>query len=312
MKSNFIYATAMLLQCSLWSQPVVNSSNVASNFQADFYYSLATEFFPGPAGANQTWDFSHIDGDFLGSDTALPVAGSPFAANFPTANYLYKFSGPLTEGDLYFYHNLTAEKFEIITLGYNGSTGDNFSPNPKTYVTFPYVYNTVFTDTFQSTTDSGPTTFTATYDGYGTLIMSFGTFTNVVRQKVVSNGVTNYNWFNVSPFYPILQTVFEENMLGIVQDQTQLDITDNETAGSAAVYPNPVRDVVHINLASQISGPVTISVYNLAGQMVYNQKSDLDESHVSADIQHLSPGLYFVEISTLESSPPFISKIVKE
>lgn len=313
MKSIITIAAIALLQLSAIAQPVLNSSNVAQNFNAEFYYKEATGFSPGGAGPNQTWDYSNL-GElmFLGTDTAIPVAGSAFAAMFPTANYLYKFEGIFGDADNYFYHNLTATKFEILSLGYNGETGDVFTPNPKTYVTFPYTYNTVFTDTYQMTTETSPTSFTATYDGYGTLIMPFGTFTNVIRQKVVTNGQTDYNYFNVSPFYPILQTVLAENAFGIIQDNTVLGVGDHSAENEISIYPNPAHDVVTIRLPENSSG-VAISLTDLTGKTILSHKEiNPIENSIIFDIQSLTVGIYFLTVIDGNSSASYTKKIIKQ
>ena len=307
MKSISTLAAVVLLHFSSIAQPVITQSGIANNFNADFYYADATGFAPGSAGANQIWDYSSLESMYIGTDTAIPVAGSAYAAEFPTANYLYKFNGPFTGGDLYFYHNLTPTKFEILSLGYDSDTGDNFSPNPKTYVTFPYTFGTVFTDSYQSTTETSATTFTATYDAYGTLIMPFDTFTNVVRQKVVINGQTDYNWFNVSPFYPILQTVFAENTLGIIQDHTNLAVDEYANSARFTVYPNPVHD--QLNIRRSGAGNMEIAVSDISGKTVLKQFVG-NGSQVSVDLTSLTAGIYF--ISAKDSKGTEMRKIIKQ
>ncbi|RZJ36118.1 MAG: T9SS type A sorting domain-containing protein [Flavobacterium sp.] len=307
MKSISTLAAVILLHFSSNAQPVITQSGVANNFNADFYYADATGFSPGSAGANQTWDYSDLETMYIGTDTAIPVSGSPYAATFPTANYLYKFNGPFTGGDLYFYNNVTSEKFEILSLGYDSETGDNYAPNGKTYVTFPYTFGTIFTDSFQSTTETSSTTFTATYDAYGTLIMPFGTFTNVVRQKVVSNGQTDYNWFNVSPFYPILQTVLAENTLGIIQDHTNLAVDDFADSAKFTVYPNPVHD--QLNIRRSGSGNMEIVVSDVSGKIVLKQFVGNGEQ-ISVDLTTLTAGIYF--LSAKDSKGTETRKIVKQ
>ncbi|HEX9979414.1 MAG TPA: T9SS type A sorting domain-containing protein [Flavobacterium sp.] len=310
---SFAAACITLLQFSAIAQPVANSSNVAANFHAEFYYTEATGFSPGSAGANQTWDYSDLEIIFLGTDNAIPVAGSPYAAQFPTANYLYKFHGIFGDSDSYFYHNLLPNKFEILSLGYDGENGDVFTPNPKTYVTFPYTYNTVFTDTYQTTAETSPTSFTATYDAYGTLIMPFGTFTNVIRQKVVSNGQTNYNWFNVSPFYPILQTVLEENTLGIVKDLTILGVDDNIAALKFSAYPNPVNDVVTINCPADFTGSVRVDLSDITGKTVITRaEMPAAGNSFSVDMQDCSAGIYFLKLTDVSTNSVSVQKLVKK
>ncbi len=309
MKSVFTIAAIALTQFASWAQPVANSSNVAANFLADFYYAEATGFSPGGSGPNQTWDFSSLEIIMLGVNTAVPVESTPFASTFPNANYVFKYNGAFLPGDRYTYHNLTATKFEQVTMGYDGSFGATYT-DPRTIVTFPYTYNTVFTDTFMAEGDEQITNVTATYDAYGTIIMPFGTLNNVIRQKVVTNGQTNYLWYNVSPFYPILQTVLEENAIGVVIDHTQLSVGDNQ-AQDLMVYPNPVKDEINIRL-SEMTGNYTFTVTNISGQVVINKNLNCNDNSLTFDAQHLTAGIYFLAVTDTITSKTYRRKFIKQ
>lgn len=308
-KVNLAILIALLPLCA-FAQPVATSANVSMNFTGEFYFAQADGFSPGGSGANQTWNFSGLDLTLGGTDTSIPVAGSPFAATFPTANYLYKFEG--LGGTRYYYHNLSSAKYEILSMGYNGSVGDNYSPNPLTWVTFPYTFNTVFTDTYQSTDDEVATSFTATYDAYGTLVLPTGTFTNVIRQKTVKNGQTNYVWFNVSPFYPLLQTVLEENALGIVKDTSVLGVGDDAKA-TFAVWPNPTRGEIRLQCDSELHTPATVSVYDMLGNKVLEKDAAFaSPGTLQLDLQNHSAGIYFLKISDANDRMLFTSKVIKQ
>lgn len=291
------------------AQPVINANNIAQNFNADFYYlETPAGFSVGAAGANQTWNFSGIGtGMLLGTDTAVPVAGSPFAATFPQANYLYKMNGPFSDADTYFYHNLTPAKFEIYSLGYDGFMGENYQQNPRTYLTFPYTYNTVFTDTFKESSRPSSSTITATYDAYGTLIMPFGTFTNVVRQKSVIDGVTNYSWFNVSPFYPILQTALEDGVIAYMINNTVLGI-DTPAQRPLTMFPNPVADVLHVALPEDFRGTAQLMVADLSGKVLLVRQLDSDEAAV--DLVTFAPGVYVVKV--ISEGGTAIGKVIRK
>jgi hypothetical protein len=309
MKEIITLASVAMLNFYASAQPVINSNNVAPNFNADFYYlEMPTGFSAGSAGANQTWNFSSIgSGTFLGTDTAIPVAGSPYAAQFPQANYLYAMESAFSDAEMYFYHTLTATKFEIYSLGYGGDVGENYQANPRTYVVFPYTYNTVFTDDFKESSSPATSTVTATYDGYGTLIMPFGTFTNVVRQKQVIDGVTNYSWFNVSPFYPILQTAFEDGILGYIVNNTVLGTGNHTQSQSLVMFPNPATSVFNIKVPDGFSGSANLTVSDISGKILISTTFDTANPAISAE--QLSQGIYVVKLSG--ESGEFIGKIIK-
>lgn len=297
-----------LLSLCLSAQPVVTSANISNNFTGEFYFALADGFNPGPAGANQTWNFSGLDITLAGTDTTIPVAGSPYAAQFPTANYLYKFEG--MGGTRYYYHNLTSAKYEILSMAYDGTIGENYSPDPLIWVTFPYTFNTVFTDTYQSTDDEIATSFTSTYDAYGTLVLPTGTFTNVIRQKTVKNGLTNYVWYNVSPFFPLLQTVLEENALGIVKDTSILGVGDDEKS-NFTIWPNPTQGQISLRYEGDIQN-ATVSLYDVTGKKVLEKDAALASGEFQLNLQDHSAGLYFLKVHDASNRMLFTSKVIKQ
>jgi hypothetical protein len=310
-KIYFTLALTALATFSAMAQPVANASNVAPNFTGEFYFAPATNFSPGAAGANQTWNYASLQLTLAGTDTAIPVVGSPFAATFPGANYCYKFSGPFLGADRYYYHNLTSTKFEIVSMAYNASSGDNYMPNPRTFAVFPYTYNTVYTDTYKSTTDAIGTSFTATYDAYGTLVLPTGTYNNVIRQKIVKNGQTDYVWFNVSPFYPLLQTVLAENSLGIVKSTMVLGVHENDFEHSFSVSPNPSEGIFQLTTTEAIHVG-EINIYDMLGNRVKSLAAAQNSNTISIDLQDCTTGIYFIAISDKNSGLIYREKIIKK
>ncbi|NUY79789.1 T9SS type A sorting domain-containing protein [Flavobacterium sp. MAH-1] len=310
-KVNLIAIIVALLPTCAFAQPQITLSNVNFGFTGEFYWTQIGESFnPGLPGANQTWDFSSLNLTLIGTDTSIPVAGSPYAAQFPTANYVYKFEG-MGLPPRYYYHNVTSEKYEILSLGYAGNVGWDYTPNPRKWLQFPYTYQSVFTDTYQSTQDESATTATLTYDGYGTLILPTGTFTNVIRQKVVKNGQTNYNWFNVQPFYPLMQTVLEENSLGIVKNTT-LGLGDQHK-NAFAVWPNPTKGTLNISCDANLEQAATLSIYDALGKKVVEKQIAFDSnSAFQLDLENHNPGLYFLNVSDASGKNLLSRKIIKE
>lgn len=307
-KVNLIATLFALLPTCAFAQPQVTMSNVDFNFSGEFYWTDADGFTPGAAGANITWDFSNLDLMMLGTDTSIPVAGSPFASTFPTANYAYRYDG--MGGTRYYYHNITASKYEILALGYNNDLGWNYTPDPMVWAQFPYTFGMVFTDTFQSTDDEMATSVTYTYDAYGTLILPTGTFTDVIRQKVVKNGQTNYNWFNVEPFFPLLQTVLEENSLGVVKNTTLG--TDDRSKATFSLWPNPTSG--QISLSSDVSfEQAKLSVYDALGKKVVETDIILSSGDAFAlNLSNQTSGLYFLTLSDANGKQLLARKIIRE
>lgn len=314
MKKMYLGAALITLtSLSSWAQPVATAANV-TDFTGEFYFAPADNFNPGPAGANQTWDFSNLQLTLAGTDTPQVVSATPFASQFPTANNCYKFSG-LFPPDRYYYQNVTSSKYEIVGLAITATSGDNYTPNPRTFATFPYTYGTVYNDTYRSTADPVETSVVATYDAYGTIILPIGTYTNVIRQKVVKDGtVTNYNWFNVQPFYPILQTVLEQNSLGIVKNTSVL-ANEDFTAGEAfTVFPNPTKDRIMVSPTAQNSSYIVdIELFDYLGQVVFTKTAyPLDANGVELDLSALQSGMYLLRTTNRDTNASNVRKIVKK
>jgi hypothetical protein len=307
----FKSALILLAKFSAWAQPIATSENVL-DFTGDFYFAEATNFTPGPAGANQTWDFSNLQLTLGGQDTPQAVASTPFASQFPTANNCYKFSG-IFPPDRYYYQNVSASKYEIIGMAITAGTGDNYTPNPRTFCTFPYTFGTVYNDTYRTVSEANDTSVVVTYDAYGTLILPTGTYTNVIRQKVVKNGTTtNYNWFNVQPFYPLVQTVLEQNSIGVLKG-LNLGVDENSYGKKFAVYPNPAHDQINIEAIGQIDNAVDIEIYDLMGKCLLSQKANsLDNDQVQLNVASFNAGVYLLKITDTTTNTAHIQRVIKK
>jgi hypothetical protein len=310
-----LLSTALITLATLssWAQPVATSANV-TDFIGDFYFAEATNFNPGPAGANQTWDFSNLQLTLGGTDTPQAVASTPFAAQFPAANNCYKFSG-IFPPDRYYYQNVSASKYEILGMAITATTGDNYTPDTRTFATFPYTFGTVYNDTYRSTTDATTTSVVVTYDAYGTIILPIGTYTNVIRQKVVKNGTTtNYNWFNVQPFYPILQTVLEQNSLGVLKNLSPLSNENFAAIGKFTVFPNPTQGRITVMPSVNTNcHAVDIEVFDYLGKVVMARKQYLlDENGIDLDLAFLESGIYMLRTTDLDNNASTVQKVIRK
>jgi hypothetical protein len=71
--------------------------------------------------------------------------------------------------------------------------------------------------------------------------------------------------------------------------QVTVGITDHEAA-SFKFYPNPVKDVLNISCKGFIK---QVTIYNLAGQKVYN--TEINNTSGEINMAHLASGFYLVE-----------------
>ncbi len=78
------------------------------------------------------------------------------------------------------------------------------------------------------------------------------------------------------------------------------------------VYPNPVKDVVFVDVRSKTNNPVVITLYNILGTEIKKWESlDLHEGaqKLKLDLSELKSGLYVLKFSV---SGHFYSQMVKK
>lgn len=278
-----------------YAQPVINASNVTFNLESEAFFAETDGFDPGPPGANRTWDFSELELTPIGGNETILPAGTPFISTFPTSNFCNATTGESAGGFTYFRYD--TQKMELLGDAYTGIGIFSFGANAKTYIEFPYTYNRVISDTYTQDNIS----FTATYDGYGTLVLPFGTYQNVVRQKIEEMGQTNYIWFHADPFFPIAQTT--EGGIGVMRNAAVL-ANDRFALDGFEMYPNPTSDYLNIRMKS----PGSIDIYDVSGKLVISQNSARTDA--SVDLRPCATGIYFVKISA--NNQTSVQKIIKK
>ncbi len=298
-----IYLIAVLAGTSVIAQPIIHQSDVVFNVESEVFIAEADAFDPGIPGANTTWDFSDLTLMPVGSSRTTSPTGTPSVGLFPTSNFCSASVASTPASYVYFRHN--AQKMELLGESYIGIGVINYNSNPKTYLEFPYTYNKVINDTYKAALDD-EVAFTTTYDAYGTLVLPFGTYNNVVRQKIVENGQTDYVWFNVSPFFPIVHTALADGAVGVMKS-TLLSTDAFLEKQAFTLFPNPTSGSFKIDIKN-FEG-AEINVYNVLGKMVASQKTS--EPLTQIDINDCSAGIYFVKVATKDLQAS-VQKIVKK
>jgi hypothetical protein len=302
-KMKKIYLLTLLTGTTTFAQPIINQSNVTLDVASEVFIAETDGFDPGTAGPNKTWDFSSLTIVPIGTSATTDPSGKPGANLFPTANFCSADTSESPSSFVFFRHN--AQKMELLGELYVGIGVINYNANPKTYLEFPYTYNKVINDTYKASFDDLDTAFTTTYDAYGTLILPFGTFNNVVRQKIVENGQTDYIWFHVNPFFPIMQTALADGAIGILK--TAVLATDSfHQDQTFSVFPNPNPGAFQINLNN--GNQAEISVYDVVGKLVASQKASGQSTTV--DIVNCSAGIYFLKVTA--NNQAAVQKIIKK
>lgn len=256
---------------------------------------------PGPAGTNQTWDFSFLQE--AGRDTSVieMAANVPQSGFFPNADFAggnivpagsSSSPGASASANFFFSEGMNGE-----LLYWGASTEINANGNiivqnapysdPEVIFSYPMMFQDSVSDDFVGAFDAGGGIVVnrtgsnyRIYDGYGTLIMPNGqTFTDVIRIRLVQT----YSDSSSNPVFPINNQYQSENVYYIGQGKKLPYLQYNSL--TTTVAPNPPI-TTHFLVAYPNSGAVGI-------------KDDL----LSADAMRLSPnpnrGLSKLQLNSL-------------
>lgn len=112
---------------------------------------------------------------------------------------------------------------------------------------------------------------------------------------------TNPNIMNDKVFAPLVRYSDGSSNVSYFFGKIEGTLNTNDfNMHKVSVYPNPARDLVHIDINTELSG----KIYNLSGKSVMN----VDKKNI--DISPLNAGVYLLDI--VSDDKRFVSKIVKE
>jgi len=320
MKKN--YLTTLLLLPVLFfyqeitAQPTLTNANTSPQVGESFMYHLIdyTVGSEGASGANVTWDFSGL----IGTDTLIvnwvDPSTTPYAASFSSLNICYEFGG------IYDYYVSSSSDYSR-QGGVQGGIVLAYS-DPEKQIEYPCTFNSTFIDSFAVTFFNGVTfdrtgTITVTADAYGTVILPYGTFNDVLRLKAVEDyrddfigGPYLYNtevylWYKPGIHYPILSftsfvSTIGSTTYGSYLDQSSVGI--NKTFApefNFNIYPNPANTFTNINYSIIKPAYVKISLNNLLGQeikVLVNEKQPTGNYKEIVNLENLSKGVYLFRL----------------
>jgi hypothetical protein len=279
----FSHILCLLFSVFVFSQPILNKIDFPSTFSANALKASTQGYSNGYSGENVVWDYSSINLTSTNfSYNLVSIETAPHYAFFPTANYCYKFNdnGLLS----YNFYKLNDNSFEL--LGYSEDKLISAYTNSSTFLVFPYTYNSVINDDYQSSPSSSIRNITRTYDGYGTLKTPFGNFENVIRQKEIgANGGTTYYWIATNPYQIILSGNFDNPTIYFYQDSTNLNIPQNTLLDSFNIYPNPSSSEFTIETSAK--GVINVQVFDMTGRLVEKADTNRVGSRLAAGIYNV-------------------------
>ncbi len=293
--------------------PVVG--DVLSEYQAPY-------IAPGPAGANQTWDFSTLITGTVVTKNYMTAASTGYSTFFSNANL----AADHGQGIFVFYW-VNNNSLEFVGIYFADASFARPYQNPVKVMTYPCSFNTTWTDNFSSNyTFSGTAvmrtgTITGAADGFGTVVMPYGPVTNVLRVRVEETytDVHNYgysvNSSTTHHFYkpgitsgPIL-SILEDTMNQNSNPQTHRSslwrttapagiLERNADAIGIDLFPNPATDQLSIVFGS-VGGSTRLELLDATGRLVRSEHfaaMPMGINRVDLDVNEIPAGTYVVRI----------------
>lgn len=308
MKKNYSIIFALVVNCMIgYAQPTLTQSSFSTPFTLNVYEGSIEGLSPGGSGANQTWDFSTVT-NLIKTGTAgiVPTSSAPFYTEYESANYCLKITEDDTADSEYQMGLISSSSLNTLGAIYSGDSHPE--DKPQEAYTFPYTFNTV--NTSYEGEEHLYYTSTTTYDAYGTLKTPFGTYTNVIRQKIVESNDHNFShtayiWTNADPFHLIMEADFDQSygFLTIYSDKN-LSTHSNTKTSTVAVFPNPTNANLNLKLPNDLNID-KIEIIDISGKTILQENKNSKQINV----QNLSNGMYFIK--AYSGSAVFQSKFMK-
>ncbi len=283
-KNRFHFVLLIFVHIASFAQPVLDSSNCNPGIGDIFIFKNCNGLTNvGLPGANQTWNLSA----FSVTNTNTYACYSTTGSSFPSA------SVRMNSGSSNIYYTTSSSVLETSGIEDGVGTVYTYSDNEK-ILNYPFTFGNAFSDSWANSFNNGVQTFrtgttATTADGYGTLILPGGTYTNILRVKMIQTytdsvpGLGNvyayvntmYNWYKTGNHQPIASVsslvingappILFGKYLGEIAVPVK-DIHENETAG-IIVYPNLAVTSFTVMLHTEIP-EVTFSLNDIIGQEI--------------------------------------------
>jgi hypothetical protein len=300
------------------AQPVLNFVDVGTVPGDAFIYHDCPWQLPGTAGPAQSWDFSSLTTDSLIDITFVDPATTPDAASFPLATIA-------ADNDSgYAYSAFGATGGQFLGLSFTGLATIVYS-DPMQMVVYPATHLTTWTDAFAANFTIGgfpisrTGTISAEVDGYGTLIMPYGTLSDVLRVSYVEDtnddngfGTTSihhvYTYFLVAgAHYPVVDiysitvtpafgppTIIEGTHWLVAGPQVVLGAS--VPSGLLRVYPIPATDRLNVEfLGTGTDGLTMFDLVDASGRIVVHRNlsnASPAKRNVQIDLDGFDAGMY--------------------
>lgn len=319
----FIFA-AGLAYCQA---PILTAANSNLQFGETVRIVQTNYINPGPAGANQIWDFSRFDSLSFFPNTAFDAQSTPYFSTFP--NSTHTLIGDLQPGyTVYSYYTYTPNE-QFYNGGWNQISDDYQDTNfmtikytkPIKSIVYPFTFGSTYSDSSESINHTNFLTaklvgkYTISGDAHGILKTPDETYNNTLRIFKVDymyDTLGNltwidsaYNWYAPDVHFAVATFSQLWSGSGILLGSRGYYLSKITTGikslvsnnNSFMLYPNPTNFEVNID---QVSIGSNISILDINGREVFYEQAN--KNHIKINTSGLVNGVYFVRISNGESS----------
>jgi len=274
------------------AQPTLTQASNAPVAGTQFTFHYGPHVAPGGGGAQQTWDLSTLGTDSTVQAAIVQASATPNGSLFPSAT-VAEVNPTVTV-----YYGVAGDG--VYNAGSDDGSTAIVNAQMGRYLPYPCTFGTTWSgpesatftadgmDVFRSGTVVGEA------DGYGTVVMPWGTVSNVLRvhwTSTLRDSTTlfaidytydAYVYYVVGQSYPLAELVTAEVTLfggttttqfsrWLAEISTGLDAPAVE-ATVLQVAPNPAEEAVRLSLPASFQGDVTVELVDAAGRTVRREQ----------------------------------------
>lgn len=328
MKKLLILLIPIIASFTVMAQPTLTNSTT-SPVAGDKFYEHGCDLFgvsKGTAGAGVTWDMSALTQIYLDSLTYGPCIGTPYCDSFPGSNLSIDYGGG-------YYEYYIADTNKFAQSGDGDMSYMDYYPDPFALITYPMAYGPTFKTVDTMILESPKGGFygggidTLEADGYGTLILPSGTYTNVLRVRMhvaltdsdlsttpatVDTQVADvYMWWTPGFHNPLLMMSYDTLGGGALQGVSYYtkpapplmpsSVAPLNAGAGIRTYPNPATDNVHIVLSALAGGSATIATTDMVGRSIGEPQTVQlanGNNNINYSVSSLPAGIYLLRIQS--------------
>ncbi len=330
MKQLFLFGACLLMTAAAFAQPTLTgaTSNAVPGEGFIGHYCDTTGVTAGASGAGVTWNYASLTETQADTTIYAGCTGTLYCDSFPGSTLS-------TNDGMGYYEYYVTDATKFGQTGSGDSYGLEYYSKPLNLMMYPMTYGTLKLDTavVAEPTYGDYTTYLDTLagDGYGTLILPSGTYTNALRVHFVTILIDSsnylgtpsvdtaredlYMWWTPGFHNPLLLMGYDtsagasylSNVIYYTQAPTLVpsSIKGLNSLGGVSIYPNPAADEVHIRYTATGNEQATISLTDMVGRTVGERLVENVTAGVNTinySVASLPPGVYLMRIQTATNS----------